>query len=82
MLTSVISVPYFGVTKASTLLDLCYPVQLDVVCIFIGLTLFYTGEVSFESVARLGFYCWGCFEKPLYVLFPRIMVRLVKLIVA
>jgi len=82
MLTSVISVPYFGVTKASTLLDLYYPVQLDVICIFIGLTLFYTGEVSFESVACLGFYCWGCFEKSLYLLFPSIMVHLVKLIIA
>jgi hypothetical protein len=51
MLTSVISVPYLGMTKASTLLDLYYPVQLDVICIFIGLTLFYTGEVSFELVA-------------------------------
>jgi len=78
MLT-VISVPYFGVTKASTLLDLYYPVQLDVICIFIGLTFFYTGEVSFESVA---FYCRGCFEKSPYLLFPWIMAHLVKLIVA
>jgi len=82
MLTSVISVPYFGVTKASTLLDLYYPVQLDVTCIFIGLTLFYTGEVSFQSVACLGFYCWGCFGQSLYLSFPWIMVHVVTLIVA